>query len=169
MGLSRYQGGADGGDEDVAVLHMRQLMRHHAAQLALAERPQDAGGGGHGGMLRVAAGGKSVGCVFIDQVDAWHGQIGLLRQLLHHAVKLRRAAGVHLLRVVHAQHHLVREPVAEHVHAQREHQRQHHALLAAQQATHGHEQRGDGGHQHGGLQQVEHGNASFASSDANKP
>jgi hypothetical protein len=74
--------GADRGNEDVAVLHMRQLVRHHAAQLALAEHLDDAGGGRNGGVLRVAPGGKSVWGVLVYQIDARHRQAGRVRQLL---------------------------------------------------------------------------------------
>ncbi len=149
-------GGGNGGNQNVAVLHMRQFMRHHPAQLTRAEYPQDARSGRHRRVLRVAAGGEGVGRVFLDEIDPRHGQPGALRKLLHHGVELGRAAGVDLLRVVHLQHHLVAEPVAEEVHAQREQQRQNHAFLSAQHGADDHEQRGDRSHQDCGFQDIEH-------------
>ncbi|MNN35823.1 hypothetical protein D3C81_1496870 [compost metagenome] len=149
-------GRGDGRGQDVAMAHVRQLMRHHAAQLALGQHAQDAGGRRHRGVFRVAAGGEGVRRVFIDQVDARHRQVGALRQLLHHAVELRRGTGVDFLRVVHAQDHLVREPVGKEVHAEREQQRHHHAAASADHAADDDEQRRDGRHQHEGLDPVEH-------------
>ena len=73
-----------------------------------------------------------------------------------HADELRRRLVVDFARVVHAQHDLVAEPVAEEVHAQRDDQRQHHAGAPADPLADQHEQRGDGGHQDGRLHHVEH-------------
>ncbi|OIQ68576.1 hypothetical protein GALL_498280 [mine drainage metagenome] len=149
-------GRGNGGNQDVAMLHMCQFVRHHPAQLTRTEYAQDAGGRGHCGMLRIAACGKRIRRVFLNEIDPRHRQAPTLREFLHHGVELRRAAGVDLLRVVHAQHHLVAEPVAEKVHPQREQQRQHHALPAAQHRADHHEQRSDRGHQDGGFHDVEH-------------
>ena len=72
-------------------------------------------------------------------------------------VELRRGGRVDLLRVVHLQHQLVGEPVAEEVHADA--RRRSASIMPCwppMQRADGHEQGGDRRHQDGGLQQVEH-------------
>ena len=54
------------------MLHVGELVRHHAAELALGEDAHDAGGRGNRGVLRIAAGGEGVGLVLVDEVDARH-------------------------------------------------------------------------------------------------
>jgi hypothetical protein len=54
------------------------------------EHLQDAGGGRHGGVLGVAAGGEGVGLVFVDDVDLGHRQLGPPGQLAHHVVEVGR-------------------------------------------------------------------------------
>ena len=58
----------------IAVLHMRQLMRHDAGHLLIAQLLEQPGGGGHRGVLRVAAGGEGVGLRVVDQIDLRHRQ-----------------------------------------------------------------------------------------------
>ena len=53
--------GGHRGDEDVAVLHVGELVGQHALELPAVEDAQDALGDGHGGVLRVAPGGEGVG------------------------------------------------------------------------------------------------------------
>jgi hypothetical protein len=147
-------GGRDGRDQDVPVLHVGQFVGHHAAQLALAEHLQDAGGGRDGGVLGVAAGGEGVGLVFVDDVNLGHRQLGPAGQLAHHVVEVGRAGFVHLLRVVHAQHHLVGEPVGEDVHRAAEDQREEHPGLPADHGADRPEEGDDSGHQDRGLEPV---------------
>ena len=53
--------GRDRADQDVAVLDVHQLVRHHAFDLVGGQRLQQALGGAHDGVLRAAAGGEGVG------------------------------------------------------------------------------------------------------------
>ena len=139
------------------MLHVGQLVRHHAAHLAGVEHAQQARGGCHGGILRVAARGKGVGCILVDEVDARHGQAGPLGQLLHRLVELRRGRRIDLTGAIHLQHHLVREPVGEEIGDYREAQRHDHAVLATDGSADDTEQGGDGSHQGSCLDPVEHG------------
>jgi len=142
------------------VFDVGEFVRHHATQFALGQHVDDAGGGRDGCVLRAAAGGKGVGRLLVDQIDLGHRDLGALGQLAHHGVEARRGGFIHLAGVVHLQHHLVREPVAEEVHAQGHDQGQHHAAAAADHAADGHEEGGDRRHQDGGFHHVEHGDGS---------
>ena len=150
-------GGRDGGNENVAVLHVGQLVRHHAAHLAGIEHAQQARGGRHGGVLRVAARGEGVGRILVDEVDARHGQASPLGQLLHGLIELRCGRRIDLTGAIHLQHHLVREPVGEEIGDHREAQRHDHAVLATDGGADDTEQGGDGSHQGSCLDPVEHG------------
>ena len=70
-------GRGNGGDEDVPVAHMAQLMGQNPLQLSGGEQAHDALGGRHRGMLRVAARGKGVGRVIRNDVDPGFGDTGL--------------------------------------------------------------------------------------------
>ena len=52
--------GGHGGDEDVAVVDVRQLVAEDGAQLPLVEDLEDAAGAADGGVARVASGGERV-------------------------------------------------------------------------------------------------------------
>ena len=119
-----------------------QLMRHDAGDLLAAEMAQQAGGCRNRGMFGIAAGGEGVGLLLVDQIDARHRQAGALGEALHDTVELGRLVGADLLRVAHAQHHLVAVPVGEQVHAQGHHQRQYKAGLAAQEVADDQEEAG---------------------------
>ena len=54
-------------------------------------------------------------------------QLRLMGEIAHHGIKLRRRTFVDFLRVIHAQHHLVREPVGKNIHDAAEKQRHHHS------------------------------------------
>ena len=138
------------------MLDVGQLVRHHATHFAGIEQAQQAGGGRHGGVLRIAAGGEGVGRVFIDEIDARHGEFGLLGQLLHGLIELGGRRCIHLAGVVHLQHHLVGEPVGEEVGDHGKAQRHDHAVLAPDGGPDDTEERGDGGHQGKCLDPVEH-------------
>ena len=60
-------------------------------------------------------------------------------------VKLRRRRSIDLARVVHLQHQLVGEPVAEEVEADGDEERNRHALLATQEVADAQEEGGQGG------------------------
>ena len=79
---------SDGARENVAVLHVRQFVRHHAAHFALGQHAQDARGGGDGRMLRIAAGGERVRLAVRGHVQLRHGHAAALGQLPHDPVVL---------------------------------------------------------------------------------
>ena len=54
------------------------FVRHHAAQFSRRQKLQDAGGRRHRGMRGIAPGGKGVGLRLVDEIDARHGQPGVL-------------------------------------------------------------------------------------------
>lgn len=112
------QGARDGGDEDVAVVDMAQLMADDAAQLAFVEQLEDAVGAADRGVAGVAAGGEGVGRLGRGEVQARHGPAGRRGELADHAVELWRLeladrAGAH-----GAQGELVAVPVRVGVGAQ---------------------------------------------------
>ena len=53
--------GGDRADQDVAVQDVAELVGDDAFELAIAHQAEDAGGEGHRGVRRVAAGGEGVG------------------------------------------------------------------------------------------------------------
>ena len=105
-------------------------------------------------MLGIASGGKGVGLGFVDQIDARHGQSGALRQFVHDVVELRCTRRIDFLRLVHAQHDLVGEPVGEDVHRAAERKREQHAVCAAEGGTDDAKQRHDARHQDSSLEPV---------------
>ena len=98
---------------------------------------------------RIAAGRERIRLRIVDDVDARHRQAGAARELLHQRVEVGRGARVDLLGAVHRQHHPVRVPVGEQVHARRDDERDHRAARAADQVADAHEQRGQSGKQDG--------------------
>ena len=139
----------------VAVLHVAELVRHHRGDLVAVERAEEPGGRRDRGVLGVSAGGEGVGLRAVDDVDLRHRQAGLAAQA---PARARRYSGarprVDLAGAVHPQHHLVRVPVGEEVHAGGEDQREHHAAGAADQVADAHEDRRQRGEEHGGAHEV---------------
>ena len=136
---------------------MGQLVRHHAGHFLAAEIAQQAGGRGHGGMLRVAAGREGVRLVLVDQVDARHRQASALRQLVDDIEQLGRVLGPDFLGVGHAQDHLVAVPVGEEVHAQRDDEGDDEAGLASHEIAGHQEETRQRGEQEGGLEVIHGG------------
>ena len=58
---------------NVVVFNMRKLMREHPFQFFILEFFQRAGSYGNGGVLWVAASGKSINGAVLDNMHAWHG------------------------------------------------------------------------------------------------
>ena len=79
-------------DQRVAVLHMGELVRHHARDLLVAEPLQQAGGGAHRRVFGIAPGREGIRLVAVDDVDARHRQAGVGGELLDDAVEFRRRA-----------------------------------------------------------------------------
>ncbi len=90
----------------IAVLDVRQFMRHDAGHFLRRERVQQAGRGGDGGILGIAAGGEGIRLRAVVEIDARHGQAGIGGEIADHAEKLRRAVLVDSLGIVGRQHHV---------------------------------------------------------------
>jgi hypothetical protein len=80
----------------------------------------------------------------LDDVDPGLGQAGARGEIAHQAVEHRRRRLVDRLGAIHPQHQLVRVPVGEQVHGAGDHERDHHALLSADQEAGRQEQRRHG-------------------------
>src|SRR5690606_270521 len=92
--------GRDGRGEDVAVVHVHELVAEHRAQLALVEQLEQARRARARGIARVAARREGVRGRRRRDVQARHGLAGLGRQLTHDAVhdgllELAHGPGVH--------------------------------------------------------------------------
>ncbi|MNL35003.1 hypothetical protein D3C87_1570070 [compost metagenome] len=129
-------------------------MRHHAGDLVIVESVKQPGRRGDRGILRIATGGKRVRLRAIDHIDARHRQAGIASEVTHDAVIFRGTALIDLLRAVHAQHHLVRVPIGEEVHACGHDEGDHHAAPSANGEAYRHEQGGHDCKQHGGADKV---------------
>ena len=79
--------GRDRSDEDVAVLHVRQLVRQHALELVGREHVEDALGDAHDRVVRVAAGGEGVGLLLGRDVDAGHRDVRPLGEVVDDRVE----------------------------------------------------------------------------------
>ena len=86
----------DGGDtrrhrrgEDIAVVHVHQLVAEHAAHLALIQQLQNTLSATHRRILRVTAGRKRVRGHSRCHVEGGHGLTRAGGQLLHYVVKYR--------------------------------------------------------------------------------
>ena len=74
--------------QDVAVFDVGELVRHHTAQLTLAEHLQNAVGCGDRRVLGVASGGEGIGLRFVNDVDARHRQAGSPSQIADDVVQI---------------------------------------------------------------------------------
>ena len=140
---------SDGHGQCVAVLDVRQFMRHDGGHLFLCQSIKQPRAGGDSGVLRAAAGGKCVGLVGVQNKDLWHRQIRVGCQLFHHRNQCWRGLVGHFAGIVHAQHHIARIPPGEHVHCGSNHQGKQHSALSSQQKTNQHEQHGHDRQQYG--------------------
>jgi hypothetical protein len=75
------------GDQDVAVLDVRQHVGQHPLQLATVEDGQDALGHRDRGVVEVAAGGEDVRLRAGRHVQPWHGDAGPVGQALDDLVR----------------------------------------------------------------------------------
>jgi hypothetical protein len=119
---------------------VRELVRHHAFDLVAAQRLEQAGGRGDRGVLRVAAGREGIRLRILDDVDPGLGQAGACGEVADQAVEFRRSRLVDRLGAIHPQHQLVGVPVSEQVHGAGDRERDHHALLSADQEARRQEQ-----------------------------
>src|SRR5438552_3379876 len=116
---------------------MSQLMGQHAFQFFFVQHAQDALGYSHGGMMRIASGGKSVGRIRRYQVNPGHWQPDMLRKPLNNPIYLRELFTRSWLSAVCHQGNLVRPEVSDKVHDSRKYKGVNHAILAAKTSADG--------------------------------
>ena len=121
---------------------MRHFVGHHAGQFVAGQDAADAGSDGDGGVLRVAAGGESVGRQIVNFVHFGHRHIGQMGLFRYQPIQLRVVVLGDGPRVGHTQGDAVAEPVGAEVHHQRKQQRNDDAGLPAQGAADGQQQPG---------------------------
>ena len=130
------------------MLDMRELVPEHARNLVVIEcahQPRCHGDCCIGG---VAPRRKGIRCILVNDVDARHWKPRTSREFLHKAVKFRRALTVNLLCIIHAEHHAVREPVGEEVHAERNDEHDGHARVSGEYAAKGDHESHQQRHEH---------------------
>ena len=111
---------------------------------------------GHNRVVRIPAGGKSIGCVIGDNIDFRHGQVCLLGKFFHHAVQLGHLLWRGFNGPVHFQYHFIRIPVTEKIHAPSENQGDDHALSSPQNIPGQNDKNGHQAQQKGGPDLVAH-------------
>ena len=104
-------GRRDGGDQDVAVGDMRELVRQHGSELALVQDLQDPARHGDGRVLGVPARGEGVGLAHLGHVQPGHGHPGLPGELPDDPVVRGELPLGHGMRAGRCDGDLVGEPV----------------------------------------------------------
>ena len=141
--------------------HVGKFMREHARQLFPAHELEQPLGHGHRRVLGVAAGREGVRRLLRDYVDLRHGKVGPLAERLHRFPQLGGFLGSHCLGIVHPENDLVREPVAEEVHAGGHQEGHEHPLLPAEPAPDQDDQGGQRRQQQSGANLIAHSFNSF--------
>ena len=90
-----------------AAFYEDRLGMEHAFDFIMIHQVQQPPGDRHNGMLRVAPGGKGIGCVFGNDVYLWHGKPCIFSQRFDHPVDLRRLFGTDLLGTIHFQNNFI--------------------------------------------------------------
>ena len=142
-------------DQDVAVLHVRQLVRDARLRALVVEQPA--------GCLRSPPPRRAADCgrsrtrwaTLRNDIHARHRQSRALGEPRHDRVQ--PVLGPDLLRAVHAQDDLVREPVRHEVGARGEDEADHQPLCAAERLADEQQQRAQRRQEHRRLQSVGHG------------
>ncbi|MDT4877937.1 hypothetical protein FQZ97_1134940 [compost metagenome] len=129
-------------------------MRHNACDFFRCQAVEEASRGCDGCVFRIAARGKGIGLVFVNDVNLRHRQTCIGSETTDHPIIIGAGTLIHFLRIIHAQHHLVRIPVAKQVHGNRDHKRDHHATTAAQQIADAHEHDCHESNQHGSFRHI---------------
>ena len=93
------------------MLDVRELMSEHARDLVVVEHTHQSRRDRNCRIRRVSSRRKRVWRILIDDVDARHRKPRTSREFLHEAVELGCTLTVNLLRIIHAEHHAVGEPV----------------------------------------------------------
>ena len=101
----------NGRDQNIAVLHVRELMTEHARDLIVVERAHKPRCHSDCCIRRIAPRRKSIRCILIDHVDTRHRKLRTPCEFFNQSIELGRAFAINLLRIVHTQYHAVGEPV----------------------------------------------------------
>ena len=120
----------DRADQNVAVLHVSELVRDDPFELLIVQQPHDAFGRRDRRVARIAAGGERVRRRVGNDVDLRHRQMRLRREPARH--DRQPMIRPDFLRAVHLQHDLVGEPVGDEVHHNRKTERHHKAVRPAE-------------------------------------
>ncbi len=150
------EGGGDGHDQRIAVLHMGELMGHDAGHLALIDHLQKSGCRGDGRVVRAAPGGEGVGLRILDNVHARHRQPVALGEPGDDPVE-RVVRVAEFLGPVVAQDGATGVPPGKDVGRRRDRERDENAGGTGQKKTADHEDRGHGGEEQRGAEVVRHG------------
>ncbi len=75
--------------QDIAILNMGELMGQDARELIVVQHIHDSRSNSHGCMVRIAARGKSIWHIAVDDANLRHGEVGISGQFLHQLEKLR--------------------------------------------------------------------------------
>ena len=129
-------------------------MGHDTGHLFRLQNLQQAGGRGYSCIFRIAAGSEGIGLRILDQIDGRHRQIRRFGQASNNGEEFRSIFLMRFHRIVHAQHHLVRLPVAEQVHCQSNEKRNQCATGATDEISNAHKQGCQSSQQHGGLGEI---------------
>ena len=146
--------GGERGDQHVAVLDVRQLVRDHALELLLRHVLEDAGRDRDDRVVGVPPGGERVGLLVRRHRDDRHRQSRPLAEPVDHPVELGRLLLGDDLRAVHPEHDLIREEVHDEVERAAQDQGEHEPLRPPEQLAGEQEQAQKAGHQDHGLDVV---------------
>ncbi len=148
--------GGDRADQDVTVLHVHQLVGHHALDLVSGQRLQQTLGGAHDRVLGPPTRCERIGLGVRRDRHGGHRHVGSHRQTLDHVVELGRLLAGDHPGLGRSERELVAEPVRPADHHQRQHEtdRERCRAAAAQDAGDGDDQRAHSSQEHGGLHRV---------------
>ena len=131
IGDDRSHHGRNRARQDIAILHMGQFMSQYAGQLVIVQGPHNPRRYRYRRMGRITAGRKGIWRVLVDDVNTRHGKLCVSGQIFHQAIELRGFLPADFAGVIHLEDHGVTKPVGKEIHAQRNHEHNHHAALAA--------------------------------------
>jgi len=91
-----------------------KLMGKHPCKFILFEDALKSCGDSDSSMIRVSSCCKGIGCVFVDDVHFWHGQISIVRKPRNNVVQARTRLG--FLSAILFEHHFIAEPISIEIH-----------------------------------------------------
>src|SRR4029077_14414954 len=108
----RGQRGGNRTYQDIAVDNVRQLVAQNPLKFLPSAKPHDSSGYRDRRVFWIAASGKRVRSITVDQVEPRHRDTRVLRQLMNDRVELGSIILVERPSTVGSEHHLVGKPVA---------------------------------------------------------